>query len=225
MNHRTTLQGIDVSHWAGKINFRRVKNSGIRLVYIKATEGTDYIDPDFERNYRDAHREELGIGFYHYVTARSTNDAMAEARFFASQIRDKIHHARAAMDFESFGDLSTTQVREISLRFLETLEREFRYRPVLYSDASNASTRFADRRLIRYPLWIADYDVRRPDMENPWSEWNGWQYTDQGRVRGISGDVDRDHFRKEILIDDGRGCDLRVNDVEERESAQPGDID
>lgn len=225
MNRRTTLQGIDVSHWEGKINFRRVKNSGIRIVYIKATEGTDYIDPDFERNYRDARREELGIGFYHYVTARNTSNAVEEARFFASQIRDKIHHARAAMDFETFGDLSQTQVREISLRFLETLEREFRYRPVLYSDASNASTRFADRRLIRYPLWIADYDVRRPDMENPWSEWAGWQYTDRGHVRGVNGDVDRDHFRREILIDGGRECNLRVSDAYEGELLQAEDID
>ena len=72
---------------------------------------------------------------------------------------------------------------------------------MLYSDASNASTRFDDDRFRRYPLWIADYDVFRPDMENPWRHWSGWQYTDRGRVRGISGYVDRDHFRKDILID------------------------
>lgn len=217
MNRLRSLQGIDVSHWAGKINFRRVKNDGIRIVYIKATQGRDYIDPDFERNYREARREDLAIGFYHYVTAGNATEAAEEARFFASQIRDKIHHARAAMDFETFGDLTTAEVREISLRFLDTLEREFHYRPVLYSDSSNASTRFSDSRLTRFPLWIADYDVRRPDMENLWSKWCGWQYTDRGRVRGISGDVDRDHFRREILIEDGRGCDFHINADERQE--------
>lgn len=214
MNQRTTLQGIDVSHWAGKINFRRVKKSGIHIVYIKATQGTDYTDPDFERNYRDAHREELAIGFYHYVTARSVEEASEEARFFASRIRDKVQHARAAMDFETFGDLTTAQIREISLRFLETLERELRYVPALYSDSSNASTHFADRRLIKYPLWIADYGVSHPVMENPWHRWSGWQYTDRGRVRGIAGDVDRDHFRKDILIHREGRCE-NVSDIEE----------
>lgn len=55
MNRLRSLQGIDVSHWAGKINFRRVKNDGIRIVYIKATQGRDYIDPDFERKIGRAH--------------------------------------------------------------------------------------------------------------------------------------------------------------------------
>lgn len=211
MNQRTTLQGIDVSHWAGKINFERVRDSGIRIVYIKATQGTDYVDPDFERNYRDAHREELNIGFYHYVTARDINEASEEARFFASRIRDKVQNARATMDFETFGELTTAEIRGISLRFLETLERELGHLPVIYSDVSNASTHFADRRLTKYPLWIADYGVSRPDMENPWSRWSGWQYTDRGRVRGIAGDVDRDYFRRDILIYDENHCDDVLN--------------
>nr|MDE6567704.1 hypothetical protein [Lachnospiraceae bacterium] len=41
MNRKSTLQGIDVSHWAGKIDFEQVKADGIRIVYIKATQGTD----------------------------------------------------------------------------------------------------------------------------------------------------------------------------------------
>lgn len=211
MNNRTTLEGIDVSHWAGRIDFRRVKKSGIRVVYIKATQGADYIDPDFERNYREAYKEGLSIGFYHYVTAANVEEASEEARFFVSRIRDKKQHARAAMDFETFGDLSTEGVREVALRFMEELERELRYRPVIYSDSSNASSRFADQRFVKYPLWIADYGVRRPDMENPWSQWSGWQYTDRGRVRGIAGDVDRDHFRKGILINETSYC-LKVSD-------------
>lgn len=201
MNRHTALQGIDVSSWQGKIDFERVKADGIRIVYIKATQGTNYVDPDFERNYRDAEKERLAIGFYHYVTARNINEAREEARFFASHIHDKIQHARPAMDFEVFDDLTRSEIREIALHFLVTLEAETRQRPVIYTDASNASGTFADDRLREYRLWIADYGVVRPDMENPWRFWSGWQFTDRGRVNGIAGDVDRDYFRREILTD------------------------
>ncbi|MDE6434409.1 MAG: hypothetical protein K2L07_09290 [Lachnospiraceae bacterium] len=201
MNRRSTLHGIDVSSWQGKIDFERVKADGIRIVYIKATQGTNYVDSDFERNYREAQKEGLAIGFYHYVTARNISEAREEARFFVSHIQDKIQHARPAMDFETFGDLSRTEIREIALQFLITLEAETRQKPVIYTDASNASSTFADDRFREYRLWIADYGVVRPDMENPWQFWSGWQFTDRGRINGISGDVDRDYFRREILTD------------------------
>lgn len=199
MRENKRLSGIDVSHWEGRIDFRRVKEAGIRLVYIKATQGESEIDPDFERNYREAERENMRIGFYHYVTARDLSEAEAEAVFFWDRIKGKKQQARPVMDFEEFGDLSHKEVREISLRFLRELEERAGVKPVLYSDANNARTVFDDDRFREYPLWIAQYGVASPDMENPWRRWSGWQYTDAGRVDGIAGDVDRDFFRREIL--------------------------
>ncbi len=204
MRENKRMDGIDVSHWEGEINFRRVKEAGIRLVYIKATQGTTVVDPDFERNYREADRERMRIGFYHYVTARDVEEAKAEAVFFSEKIKGKNQHARPAMDFEEFGELSRREIREISLEFLRELEQRTGVRPVIYSDASNAATVFDDDRLREYPLWIAQYGVERPDMENPWRRWSGWQYTDAGRVDGIAGDVDRDYFRREILSEERR---------------------
>ena len=199
MRENKRLSGIDVSHWEGRIDFRRVKEAGIRLVYIKATQGESEIDPDFERNYREAERENMRIGFYLYVTARDLSEAEAEAVFFWDRIKGKKQQARPVMDFEEFGDLSHKEVREISLRFLRELEERAGVKPVLYSDANNARTVFDDDRFREYPLWIAQYGVASPDMENPWRRWSGWQYTDAGRVDGIAGDVDRDFFRREIL--------------------------
>ena len=110
--------GIDVSHWEGKIDFRRVREAGIRIVYIKATQGHDIVDEEFERNYRDAHREGLRVGFYHYVTARSAEEAKRQADFFCDKIQDKEQRVKPAMDFEVFGALTQSEVRNISLQFL-----------------------------------------------------------------------------------------------------------
>lgn len=200
MRHDKRHAGIDVSHWEGRIDFRRVRKAGIRIVYIKATQGQDIVDEEFERNYRDAHREGLRIGFYHYVTARSTEEAKRQADFFYDKIRDKEQHAKPAMDFEVFGALTQSEIRNISLQFLKELEARSGNRPVVYADETNASGVFDDDRFRDYPLWIAQYGVSHPEMENRWRRWSGWQYTDKGRVRGISGTVDRDYFRKEIMI-------------------------
>ena len=43
------FNGIDVSVWQGNINFSDVSNDGIKIVYIRATEGNSYIDSEFER--------------------------------------------------------------------------------------------------------------------------------------------------------------------------------
>ena len=68
----TLYDGIDVSEWQGNINFEGVKNSGIEVVYIRASEGFNYTDPYYFKNYNGAKQYGLKVGFYHYVTARNT---------------------------------------------------------------------------------------------------------------------------------------------------------
>ena len=99
-------QGMDVSVYQGDIDFEQVRAYGIEVVYIRAGEGYDYIDPYFEQNYRNALNAGLKIGYYHYVTASNTEEAQAQAEFFYSLINDKTIDCYPAMDFESFPGLS-----------------------------------------------------------------------------------------------------------------------
>ena len=46
------IQGIDVARYQGAIDFDAVYRSGVRFVYMKGTEGKDYIDPAFRDNWR-----------------------------------------------------------------------------------------------------------------------------------------------------------------------------
>lgn len=61
--------GIDVSDWQGYIDYSQVKNSGIDIVYIKASQGSTIIDSYFEANYNNAKANGLKVGFYHFLTA------------------------------------------------------------------------------------------------------------------------------------------------------------
>ena len=197
----TIYQGIDVSSWQGNINFTDVKNSGIDIVYIKSSEGTNYIDPYFERNYQNAKANGLKVGFYHYVTARSTEEARNQANFFAKVISGKEPDCKLAMDFESFGNLSVNEINEISKVFLETLENTTNKEVLIYSNSYSARTIFSESLNI-YPLWVANYGVSKPGGNDKWSTWVGWQYTSTGRVNGISGNVDRDQFTNDVFLSD-----------------------
>lgn len=193
--------GIDVSEWQGAIDFSSVKNSGIDVVYIRSSEGNSYIDPYFRDNYENAKDNDLKVGFYHYLTARSTSEARAQAQFFVSVIKGTSPDCRLAMDFESFGDLSVSEINEISDVFLSEVERLSGKNVVIYSDAFNAANTFSRELASKYPVWVADYFVSEPANGN-WDTWVGFQYTDRGRISGISGNVDRDFFTDGILLDD-----------------------
>lgn len=195
----TLYEGIDVSGWQGNINYAQVKNSGIEIVYMKASEGSNFVDPYFNQNYANAKANGLKVGFYHYLTARSVEDAIREARFFVSTISGKIPDCRLAMDFESFGNLNVTQINEIGLTFIRTVESLSKKEVVIYSDTSNARSIFGGE-LTNYPLWVAQYEVENPTPNGNWSTWVGWQYTDVGEIPGINGYVDRDKFTEGIFL-------------------------
>lgn len=197
----TIYEGIDVSSYQGEIDFKKVKEDGIEVVYIKASEGTYYIDPYLERNYKMAKENGLKVGLYHYVVARTEEQARREAQFFVARASGKNLDCKLAMDFESFGNLTKSEINRIGLVFLKEVERLSGKKAILYSNAYTASNIW-DGENTNYPLWVAEYEVERPVNSGTWDSWAGWQYTDVGEVRGINGYVDRDKFTKKVFLDD-----------------------
>ncbi len=198
-------RGIDVSQWQGSINYRQVKAAGIRIVYIKAGEGSSSVDSYFERNYRGARRAGLDVGFYHYVTARTVKEGRRQARFFASLIHTKKMECRPAMDFEQVSGLSRDEANAIARAYLQELRRLTKCRPIVYSNVYDARVLW-DQSLVRYPLWIAEYGVRKPQTTGKWRRWQGFQYDDKGAVQGIHGHVDLNRFKDGIYLKDREKC-------------------
>ena len=163
--------GIDVSSWQGNINYSLVKNDGIDIVYIKSSEGGSFVDPYFESNYSNAKSNGLKVGFYHYVTAKTTASAKEQAIFFSRVIAGKSPDCKLAMDFESFGNLSISQINIISKTFLETLKNETGIEVLIYSNAYSAKNIFSEELTI-YPLWVAHYGVNSPSSNGKWNSWS-----------------------------------------------------
>lgn len=192
-------QGIDVSEWQGNIDFKKVEKAGIEVVYIRAGQGFSYEDAKFEINYEKAKENGLKIGVYHYVTARSVEDAKLQAKFFVSLISNKKIDCKLAMDFESFGNLSNSKINEIALAYLKELEELSKKEAIVYSNTYDAKYKF-NREVAKYPLWVAQYGVNEPQDNGKWNNWEGYQYSSTGRVNGISGNVDLDKFTENIFL-------------------------
>lgn len=194
-------RGMDISEFQGEIDFEEVRRSGIEAVYIRVGAG-EYTDEYFAENYERAKAAGLKIGFYHYVTARSVDEGRRQARFFASLAAGREPDMRLAMDFEYFGSLSVSQINAISEAYLDELTALTKREAVIYSDLSNARNIFSRALAEKYPLWAAQYGADEPSANGKWREWVGFQYTDEGRVGGIYGNVDRNIFTEGIFLSD-----------------------
>lgn len=199
-------RGIDISEFQGEIDFEEVRRSGIEAVYIRVGAG-EYTDEYFAENYERAKAAGLKIGFYHYVTARSVDEGRRQARFFASLAAGREPDMRLAMDFEYFGSLSVSQINAISEAYLDELTALTRREAVIYSDLSNARNIFSRALAEKYPLWAAQYGADEPSANGKWREWVGFQYTDEGRVGGIYGNVDLNIFTEGIFLSDSGRID------------------
>lgn len=192
------LRGIDVSRWQGSIDWQAVRGMAVEIAYIKSSEGADYIDPYFERNYSGAQSAGVKCGFYHFMTAISETAARAQAEYFARVISGKRFQARPTADLPYDRRLSAAAFTRVCAAFLERVEELTGVTPMIYSSAYGAREYLLEP-LNKYPLWVANYGVGTPESNPRWARWTGFQYSETGRVAGISTLVDMDWFTDEAL--------------------------
>ncbi|MGL4771941.1 MAG: LysM peptidoglycan-binding domain-containing protein [Clostridium sp.] len=194
-------KGIDISNWQGNVDFVGVKNSGIEVVYMKATEGTTYVDVKLSRNYSGAKSQGLKTGFYHFFRPQNEDNTLAQAQFFANAIKDKPCECKPALDLEVTGGLGSEYLSKLADMFMKEVKRLTGMDCVLYTYTYFARTNITSL-LSSYPLWIANYGVETPGNNPLWNSWVGFQYSSSGYVTGIVGHCDLDVFMDGIFIGD-----------------------
>jgi lysozyme len=185
------LAGIDVSHWQGAIDWNAVAGDGVEFAFIKATEGGDYTDPRFAQNWAGARQAGVVRGAYHFF--RPQTDAMAQAAHFLSTVQLAPGDLPPVLDVEVTDGRSLDVVAAGVRVWLQEVERATGRRPIIYTRASFWTAQMGGG-FGGYPLWVAHYGVNQPNIPGGWGEWTFWQYSDAGRVDGISGDVDLNWF-------------------------------
>jgi lysozyme len=187
-----SIDGIDVSHWQGTIDWQAVRGGGIDFAFIKATEGGTFTDPQFARNWAAAADAGIARGAYHYF--RPNVDAVKQAEHFLRVTRLGAGDLPAVLDVETSDGLAGDALLRAIRTWLETVERATGKRPIVYT-YPDFWNRYVSASPGPYQLWIASYGRDQPLMPIGWSDWTFWQSSATGRVPGIQGDVDLDHFR------------------------------
>lgn len=181
------IPGIDVSRHQGTIDWTAVARSGVRFVWMKATEGQSYVDPTFARNWDGARAVGLAVGAYHF--AHPSSPAGIQARHFCN-----VAPRPQPGDLPPVLDIEDTRIGN-PVQFVKDwcaiVEHVTGRTPVVYTYLDYWRRRLdSGKGLERYPLWIARYGPEPTGVN-----WLAWQYTSDGRVPGINGRVDRNWLR------------------------------
>ena len=181
---------IDVSTWQGNIDFNKVKKSGIDYVILRAGYGRelDQIDNRFVENYEKAKAAGLKVGAYWFSYSESVDEAFKEAEACLYCLGGR------KLDMPLYYDLEIDSVMErmtkseytqMALNFCSVIESAG-YRPGIYSSVSVYQTKLDHSRLLRdgISVWNAHWSSKCT------IECDVWQYSENGSVSGIYGDVD-----------------------------------
>lgn len=187
---------IDVSSHNGEIDWNKVKESGvdgamIRLGYRGYGDATIVEDECFQKNIAGAKNAGLKVGVYFFSQATTPEEAIEEAEYVTEKIWGRGVSLPVAFDMEPFmgnerflnHDIKSKT--EMADAFLKVTSK-FGYEPILYGNPTWLTNDVDISKLTEYPIWLAHYTY---STEWPYM-FRMWQFTSQGRVNGISGDVD-----------------------------------
>ena len=188
------VRGIDISHYQGRVEWERVRNARINgdtlsFVIMKATEGVSLADEYFQRNFRNARRNDILRGAYHYF--RPEEDARRQARFFIQTAALEPGDLPPILDVEERGSLSVAELQTRVKQWLDVVEKEYGVKPMIYTGRNFKDVCLNNKMFDPYPLWLAHYYVKEMTYNGTWAF---WQHTDVGEVDGISGKVDCNIF-------------------------------
>ena len=190
-------RGIDVSKFQGNIDWNAVKADGITFAIIRCGyrgygSGALVEDSTFRRNIQGATAAGIKVGVYFYSQAINEEEAVQEASMVVSLVQGYSLPYGVYFDTEKVaGDtgradgISAAQRTANAVAFCEAIQAAG-YKAGVYSYASWFYNNLNFANISKYRTWIAQY---RDTLDFAYS-YNIWQYTSQGRVNGISGNVD-----------------------------------
>lgn len=187
------VHGFDISHHQENINWAALSQTQrapfpVRFVFIKASEGGDFNDSAFQKNFEMARKHGFIRGAYHFYNPKT--DALRQADFFIRTVKLEPGDLPPVLDIEKRGK-DIDKLRADLKIWLDRIESYYRVKPILYTSYKFKKKYLNDPFFNAYPYWIAHYYVDSVRYEG---QWQFWQHTDVGRVPGIEKEVDLNVF-------------------------------
>ena len=190
-------KGIDVSKHQGKIDWKKVAEDGVEFAFIRGGlrgygTGEVVADAQFEANIKGAMKNGIAVGVYFFSQAITEEEAREEAAFVLDMVAPYDIELPIVIDVEKVSDsgarmnqISVEQRTKNTVAFCEAI-REKGYTPMVYHNMEMGALMIDLVALEDYDKWFAYYN---PDMYYPY-DYKVWQYSESGKVNGISGKVD-----------------------------------
>lgn len=187
------VKGLDVSHHQGRIDWETVqKENEFQFVFMKATEGHDFIDHQFQTNWKEARKNGMLTGAYHFFSMRSSGKKQAEN--FIQTVPKEPDSLPPVIDLEIHLNHDKEDVRRQLKEMATEMEKHYGKKPILYVTYDTYHT-YVEGFFKDYDLWIRDV-VKFPTLgDRPWIF---WQYSNRGRVDGIDTYVDINVFHGDL---------------------------
>lgn len=182
------VKGIDVSSYQGEINWEMLSKQNISFAFIKATEGSSFVDKNFAYNFEEAKKTSLAVGAYHFFSYDSDGETQAEN--FINTVKPYQGMLPPVIDLEFYGDKEKNppereHVTEQLKTMLDILEKHYNQKPIIYSTEKSyrlyLSNDYED-----YDIWIRNVLVK-PNLSDGRS-WTFWQYTNREQLKGYCGE-------------------------------------
>jgi GH25 family lysozyme M1 (1,4-beta-N-acetylmuramidase) len=175
----------DVSSYQGMVDWAQVLGSGRAGGIVKASEGMNFIDGQFIRNWNALGDLKAVRGCYHFARPGSSLPAQ-QAQKFLGVVRTWKPTDLLILDLEvGDGNLSSW-----ALGWLHEVQSQTGIVPWLYSYGPFIRQHLTDPALAAFPLWLAAYQDRPPACPPPWKTYQLWQHTDKATIPGIGGQCD-----------------------------------
>ena len=190
-----SIKGLDVSKFQGEIDWEKVRAAGYQFAMLRAGYGSDTLDEQFRRNASECNRIGLPIGVYWFCYATSAADAVTEAEGCLAAVSPyRLEYPvcydieQASVDYASKQGITVTSslAQAFVRNFCDRVEKAG-YFAMYYSNRNFISQYLGTELSQRYALWYARYTDTFDG-----TDCGIWQYTNQGSVPGISGNVDLD---------------------------------
>lgn len=192
---KTVKIGIDVSKWNGVIDWKKVADSGVEFAMIRTgyrgnTYGNIVADPYFEQNIKGALANGIEVGVYFYSQAVNEEEARQEAAWVCKLISDYNITYPVAYDLEEVGtnrikNVSYSQLNKNARAFLDYVNAKG-YTGSMYGCKSYLETVWNMSLFSDCHVWLAHYTSKTTYT----GRYDMWQYTESGKVNGISTSVD-----------------------------------
>lgn len=196
----SAVDGVDVSshqNKSGPIQWVETSLSGQNFAYVKATEGTDYVNPTYLSDSNIPKYSGMAVGSYHYAQPSSApGDAAAQANFFANtSIVSHFPTLPPVLDLEESGGMGPKELQDWVREYVSVIKLRTGRDAMIYTSPSFWRGYMDDtKEFANHPLWLAHYDTDTPDVPGGWSNVTIHQYSSEGQVPGINGPVDMNKF-------------------------------